>query len=311
MGEKPMAALFREKIPMNKEMYLEKVFKVVLKGAGIIILIVPVLLLATLIVQSIPALKAYGAGFIFRQTWDPVREIYGALPFLAGTIVTSFIALLIAFPFSFSVALILSEYMKEGVIATILKSAVELLAGIPSVIYGFWGLLVLVPLIRKLELAVGLPPYGVSILAASIILAIMIIPYSSTMAREVMSMVPGDIKEAAYSLGGTHWEVMRKVVIPTSYSGIFAGVLLALGRALGETMAVTMVIGNTNKLFQNIFQPGNTMASVIANEFTEAVGGLYLSSLIELGLLLFIVTAIINFIGSLIIKQFAVKETNE
>ncbi len=311
MGEKPMAALFREKIPMNKEMHLEKVFKVILKGTGIIILIIPVLLLITLIVQSIPAVKAYGIGFIFKQTWDPVREIYGALPFLAGTLITSFIALLIAFPFSFSVALILSEYMKEGVIATILKSAVELLAGIPSVIYGFWGLLVLVPLIRKLELAVGIPPYGVSILAASIILAIMIIPYASTMAREVMSMVPGDIKEAAYSLGGTHWEVMRKVVIPTSHSGIFAGVLLALGRALGETMAVTMVIGNANKLALNIFEPGNTMASVIANEFTEAVSDLYLSSLIELGLLLFIVTAIINFTGRLIIKQFEVKETSE
>ncbi len=290
---------------------MEKTFKLILKGNGIIILIIPALLLLTLIVQSMPAIEAYGIGFIFRQTWDPVRELYGALPFLTGTLVTSFTALLIAFPFSFSVALVLSEYMKDGAVAMILKSAVELLAGIPSVIYGFWGLLILVPLIRKLEIALGISPYGVSILSASIILAIMIIPYASTMAREVMSMVPGDIKEAAYSLGGTHWEVLRKVVIPSSYSGIFAGILLALGRALGETMAVTMVIGNTNKLFSSIFDPGNTMASVIANEFTEAVSNLYLSSLIELGLLLFIVTAIINYIGRRIIKRFEVKGTGE
>ncbi len=296
---------------MNKDIITEKVFKGFLKLTGIVVLIIPSLLLMTLVFRSIPAIRTYGLGFIFGQTWDPVREVYGALPFLTGTLITSFIALMIAFPFSFSVALVLSEYMKDGIAKTVLKSAVELLAGIPSVIYGFWGLLVLVPLIRKLELATGIPPYGVSILSASIILAVMIIPYASTMAREVMSMVPGDIKEAAYSLGGTHWEVIRRVIVPFSSSGIFAGILLALGRALGETMAVTMVIGNTNKLSLNIFAPGNTMASVLANEFTEAVSSLYLSSLIELGLLLFVVTAIINFIGRFIIKRFEIKDTNE
>jgi len=296
---------------MNKDIITEKVFKGFLKLTGIVVLLIPSLLLMTLVFRSIPAIRTYGLGFIFGQTWDPVREVYGALPFLTGTLITSFIALMIAFPFSFSVALVLSEYMKDGIAKTVLKSAVELLAGIPSVIYGFWGLLVLVPLIRKLELATGIPPYGVSILSASIILAVMIIPYASTMAREVMSMVPGDIKEAAYSLGGTHWEVIRRVIVPFSSSGIFAGILLALGRALGETMAVTMVIGNTNKLSLNIFAPGNTMASVLANEFTEAVSSLYLSSLIELGLLLFVVTAIINFIGRFIIKRFEIKDTNE
>ncbi len=296
---------------MNKDIITEKVFKGFLKLTGIVVLIIPSLLLMTLVFRSIPAIRTYGIRFVFGQTWDPVREVYGALPFLTGTLITSFIALIIAFPFSFSVALVLSEYMKEGIAKTVLKSAVELLAGIPSVIYGFWGLLVLVPLIRKLELETGIPPYGVSILSASIILAVMIIPYASTMAREVMSMVPGDIKEAAYSLGGTHWEVIRRVIIPFSSSGIFAGILLALGRALGETMAVTMVIGNTNKLSLNIFAPGNTMASVIANEFTEAVSSLYLSSLIELGLLLFVVTAIINFIGRLIMKRFEKKDTSE
>jgi phosphate transport system permease protein len=296
---------------MNKEIITEKVFKGFLKLVGIVVLIIPSLLLTTLVFRSIPAIRTYGLRFVFGQTWDPVREVYGALPFLTGTLITSFIALIIALPFSFSVALVLSEYMKEGIAKTVLKSAVELLAGIPSVIYGFWGLLVLVPLMRKLELAAGISPYGVSILAASIILAVMIIPYASTIAREVMSMVPEDIKEAAYSLGGTHWEVIRRVIIPTSRSGIFAGILLALGRALGETMAVTMVIGNTNKLSLNIFAPGNTMASVIANQFTEAVGSLYLSSLIELGLLLFVVTAIINFIGRLIMKRFEIKDTNK
>ncbi len=296
---------------MDKTIITEKAFKGFLKLTGIVVLIIPSLLLTTLVFRSIPAIRTYGLSFISGQTWDPVREVYGALPFLTGTLITSFIALMIAFPLSFSVALVLSEYMKEGIAKTVLKSAVELLAGIPSVIYGFWGLLVLVPLIRKMELATVIPPYGVSILAASIILAIMIIPYASTMAREVMSMVPEDIKEAAYSLGGTHWEVIRRVIIPTSRSGIFAGILLALGRALGETMAVTMVIGNTNKLSFNIFAPGNTMASVIANEFTEAVSSLYLSSLIELGLLLFLVTAIINFIGRFIMKRFEIKDTNK
>jgi len=292
---------------MNPEIFFEKLFKGILKTAGAAVLAIPVLLLITLAAKSLPSLSAYGAGFVFSRSWDPLRNIYGALPFLTGTLMTSFIALIIAFPFSFSVALVLSEYLKEGLPASFLKSAVELLAGIPSVIYGFWGLLVLVPLVRRFETLIGVPAYGVSIFSASVILAVMIIPYMSSMAREVMSLVPRDIKEAAYSLGGTHVEVIRKVVVPTSASGIMAGALLALGRALGETMAVTMVIGNAGKLTFNIFDPGNTMASVIANEFTEAVGAMYLSSLIELGLILFAVTAVINYSGRLIIKKYEPK----
>ncbi len=296
---------------MRKKLTYEKAFMGSLKGAGIVVLIIPVLLLLTLVIESVPAIDAYGIGFVFSSTWNPVREIYGAAPFLAGTLITSFLALLIAFPFSFSIALVLSEYMKAGPVSSILKSAVELLAGIPSVIYGFWGLLVLVPLVRRFELSAGIPPYGVSIIAASLILAVMIVPYASSMAREVMAIVPTDIKEAAYSLGGTHLEVIRKVVVPASRSGIMAGILLALGRALGETMAVTMVIGNANKFSLNIFAPGNTMASVIANEFTEAVSNVYLSSLIELGLILFVITTIINYFGRLVIRKYEPQESKK
>ena len=184
---------------------------------------------------------------------------------------------------------------------------VELIAAVPSVIYGFWALVTLVPLVRKLEVAIGVAPYGVGIFSASLVLAIMIIPYAASLGRELIQMVPSSLKEGAYSLGGTQYEVIRDVVLPYTKSGMFAGVLLSLGRALGETMAVTMVIGNTSIIPDGIFSPGNTMASVIANEFTEADRTVYLSALIELGLVLFLVTVVINMIGKRIIKRF----TNE
>jgi phosphate transport system permease protein len=183
---------------------------------------------------------------------------------------------------------------------------IELLAGVPSVIYGFCGLFLLAPFIRALEMTLGAAPYGVGIFTASLVLSIMIIPYSASIGREVISLVPSDLKEAALSLGGTRFEVIRKVILPYAAPGIVAGILLSLGRALGETMAVTMVIGNSNFIPKSIFSPANTLASVIANEFTEATGNLYLSSLIELGLVLFIVTTIINFIGKLIIRRMGV-----
>jgi phosphate transport system permease protein len=181
---------------------------------------------------------------------------------------------------------------------------VELIAAVPSVIYGFWGLIVLVPMVRDFETKFNILPYGIGIFTASLILAIMIIPYGAAMGREVIKMVPSSLKEGAYSLGATRWEVIRTVVFPYTKSGLFAGILLSLGRALGETMAVTMVIGNTSLIPNSIFAPGNTMASVIANEFTEADHTLYLSALIELGLLLFLVTVVINIIGKHIIKRF-------
>jgi len=202
----------------------------------------------------------------------------------------------------------IGEYFKEGPLSSFLRNATDLLAGIPSVVYGFWALFILVPLIRNLELKLGILPYGVGILTASLILAVMIIPYAASIGREVIALVPTDIKEAAYSLGATRQEVVWKVILPYARSGIVAGLLLALGRALGETMAVTMVIGNSNLLPKGLFSPGNTMASVIANEFTEATGTLYLSSLIEIGLVLFLVTTAINIVGRYVIKKVSIEE---
>ncbi len=213
-------------------------------------------------------------------------------------------ALLISIPFSFAIAIFLGEYYPRGWFSEFLKNAIELIAAVPSVIYGFWGLFVLVPLVRSLEIKLGVTPYGIGIFTSSLILAIMIIPYAASLGREMIRMVPSSLKEAAYSLGATRYEVIRAVILPYAKSGLLAGVLLSLGRALGETMAVTMVIGNSSLIPKSIFDPGNTMASVIANEFTEAASTLYLSSLIELGLVLFLVTVVINLIGKRIIKRF-------
>lgn len=261
----------------------------------------------TLVIESLPSIKAFGISYLWGKTWDPVHDIYGGYPFLIGTLLTSFLALLISIPFSFAVAIFLGEYFPKGALSNFLKNTVELIAAVPSVIYGFWGLAVLVPLVRTLEIKLGVAPAGIGIFTASVILAVMIIPYAASLGRSMIQMVPANLKEAAYSLGATRWEVIRSVVLPYVKSGMFAGVLLSLGRALGETMAVTMVIGNTSLIPKNIFSPGNTMASVIANEFTEADHPIYLSALIELGLALFLVTFIINMIGKSIIKRY----TNE
>lgn len=261
----------------------------------------------TLLVNSLPSIKAFGPSFLFGKTWDPVSGNFGALTFLVGTLLTSFLALLISLPFSLAISIFIGEYFKEGVLSFLLKNVTELLAGIPSIIYGFWALFVLVPIVRNFQTKIGIFPYGVGILTASMILSVMIIPYAASIAREVISLVPSDVKEAAYSLGSTRQEVITKVVLPYARSGIVAGILLALGRALGETMAVTMVIGNSNRLPKGIFSPGNSMASVIANEFTEATASLHISSLIEIALLLFLVTMIINIIGKYIIKKISVE----
>jgi len=213
---------------------------------------------------------------------------------------------LISTPFALAIGLFLGEFYPTGWISGIIKNAVELLAGIPSVIFGFWGIFTIVPFVRAIEMKFGIPPYGVGILTASILLSIMIIPFSASLIRLVISMVPSNLKEAAYSLGATRFEVIRYVVIPNIRSGMSAGILLSLGRALGETMAVTMLIGNTQAIPKSIFDTGNTMASVIANEFTEATGKVYFSALIEIGLFLFVVTTIINIIGVNIIKRFKV-----
>jgi len=282
----------------------ESIFKRSLVITALSVLVLVIGIFITLVVQSMPSIKALGIGYLWGKTWDPVNDIYGAWPFLLGTLLTSFLALFISIPFSFAIAVYLGEYQPTGWLSGFLKNVVELIAAVPSVIYGFWALVTLVPLVRKLEIAIGVPPYGVGIFSASLVLAIMIIPYAASLGRELIQMVPSALKEGAYSLGGTQYEVIRHVVLPYTKSGMFAGVLLSLGRALGETMAVTMVIGNTSIIPDSIFAPGNTMASVIANEFTEADRTLYLSALIELGLVLFLVTVVINMIGKRIIKRF-------
>ena len=291
----------------NGQIRAETLFKrsLVVIGAFMVILVLGILL--TLIIESVPSIKSLGIKYLWGTTWDPVNNIYGAAPFLLGTILTSFLALIISIPFSFAIAVYLGEYNPKGWLSNFLKNTVELIAAVPSVIYGFWGLLVLVPLVRSLEMKLGILPYGIGIFTASLILAVMIIPYAASLGREMIRLVPSPLKEAAYSLGATRYEVLKNVILPYTKSGLFAGILLSLGRALGETMAVTMVIGNTSLIPTSIFAPGNTMASVIANEFTEADHTVYLSALIELGLVLFLVTVVINMIGKRIIKRF----TNE
>ncbi len=285
----------------------EALFKrvLVIIGCAMVVLVLGILL--TLVIESIPSLKSLGIKYLWGKTWDPVNNVYGAFPFLLGTLLTSFLALIISIPFSFAIAIYLGEYQPQGWLSNFLKNTVELIAAVPSVIYGFWGLIVLVPMVRTLETKLGILPYGIGIFSASLILTIMIIPYAASLGREMIRLVPSQLKEAAYSLGATRYEVIRSVVLPFTKSGLFAGILLSLGRALGETMAVTMVIGNTSLIPTSIFAPGNTMASVIANEFTEADHTVYLSALIELGLVLFLVTVVINMVGKRIIKKF----TNE
>ena len=282
----------------------ENIFRQTLVMIAMVMVVLVLGIFLTLIVQSIPSMKSLGISYLWGRTWDPINNIYGAYPFLLGTLLTSFLALIISIPFSFAIAIYLGEYNPKGWLSNFLKNTVELIAAVPSVIYGFWGLIVLVPMVRSLETKIGVLPYGIGIFTASLILAIMIIPYAASLGREMIQLVPSALKEGAYSLGATRYEVIRSVILPYTKSGLFAGILLSLGRALGETMAVTMVIGNTTMIPKNIFAPGNTMASVIANEFTEADHTVYLSALIELGLVLFVVTVVINMIGKRIIKRF-------
>ena len=258
-----------------------------------------------LVQGSSEAFQKFGLSFITGREWDPIMGSYGSLPFIVGSLLTAFLALLISIPFSMSIALYLGEFANKGKISAIFTSLVELLAGIPSVIYGFWALFYLVPVVRWIQERLDIPPIGVGIFSAALILAIMIIPFSASIAREVIRMVPVGLKEAAYALGATRLEVIKDVVLPVGKSGIFAGIMLALGRALGETMAVTMVIGNNNIMPDSLFSPANTIASLLANEFAEADRSLYVSSLVGLGLVLFVMTALINFLGKMLIRRLS------
>ena len=288
----------------------EKRFTRILTASGALIVIVLIAVFFTLFMSALPAIKKFGIAFFLSASWNTTTESFGVLPFLVGTLATSFLALLIAIPFSIAISMFLGAYFKEGVVSNFLRSAVEVLAGIPSVIYGLWGVFLLVPLVRALELRFGVAPHGVGILTSSLILAIMVIPYSASLGREVITLVPGDLKEAAYSLGATRFEVMKNIIIPYARSGIIAGILLAFGRAIGETMAVTMLIGNSSFLPTSIFSPANTMASVIANQFSEATG-IVSSSLIYVALVLFLVTMIINIIGNYVISKISIEASKE
>lgn len=238
--------------------------------------------------------------YIFSDDWVTTagKESYGALPFITGTLLTTILALLMCIPFSLPVALFTGEYFRGKKIAAVLGTVTDLLAGIPSIIYGLWGFYVL----RNVFMHLNLSPQGSGILTAAFVLAIMIVPYAASLSSEFIKMVPSDLKEGAYAMGATRAEVIRRVVFPMAGSGIFSAYILAIGRALGETMTVTMLIGNTNQMPETLRTTGNTMASIIANQFGEA-DGLKLSSLIAIGLLLFLITAVINMIGKILIRK--------
>jgi phosphate transport system permease protein len=260
--------------------------------------------IVALILGALPALQAFGWGFLIDQSWNPVTERFGALAPIYGTIMTSLIAMVIAVPVGLLIAVFLTELCPLWLRRPI-GIAIELLAGIPSIIYGIWGLFVFAPFLQKtlqpflidtfgnvpiLSILFEGPPYGIGMLTAGLILAIMVLPFVTSISRDVFEAVPTVLKEAAYGLGCTTWEVLRNVVLPYARVGVIGGVMLGLGRALGETMAVTFVIGNAHKISGSIIAPGTTISATIANEFTEAVGDLYTSSLIALGLILFVIT---------------------
>ncbi|HUO88674.1 MAG TPA: phosphate ABC transporter permease subunit PstC [Rhizomicrobium sp.] len=263
--------------------------------------------IASLTIGAMPSIKTFGFGFITSDAWNPVTEKFGALASIYGTLVTSFLAMLMAVPIGIGIAIFLTEICPRPLRRPI-GIAIELLAGIPSIIYGIWGLFVFAPWFQEhvetwivdtfadvpyLQDIFGGPPYGIGVFTSSLILSIMILPFISAVTRDVFETVPPMLKEAAYGLGCTTWEVMWRVVLPFARVGVVGGAMLALGRALGETMAVTFVIGNAHHLPKSLFSPGTTISATIANEFTEAVGDLYLSSLVEMGLILFFITFIV------------------
>ncbi len=290
---------------MRSTRFSDTAFRTLLSLGGIAVSVLLIAIFFSLLLAARPALAANGLRFLTGTDWNPVIGRFQALPFVFGTLLTALIAMVIATVLSLALAILMGEYFRSGVFSALIRTAVELLAGIPSVVYGFIGLAFLVPAMRAVQLALGVPPYGVGILTASILLAFMVLPYAASIGREMISLVPIDLKEAALSLGATPSEAIWRVTLPYARSGIMGGVLLSLGRALGETMAVTMLIGNANTLSLNVLGPGNTMASLVANEFSEATSEVYLASLVEIALLLFVISALINVAGKLIIKRMA------
>jgi len=282
-------------------------FRLLTKAAAVGVLVILGGVMLSLVDGSLPALQAFGLNFLIEERWNPVTEKFGALAPIYGTLVTSFIAMLIAVPVGLLIAVFLTELCPMWLRRPI-GIAIELLAGIPSIIYGIWGLFVFAPFLQDtlqpfliatfgnipvLSTLFAGPPYGIGMLTAGLILAIMVLPFVTSISRDVFDAVPPVLKEAAYGIGCTTWEVVRYVVLPYTRVGVIGGVMLGLGRALGETMAVTFVIGNAHKVSASLLAPGTTISATIANEFTEAVGDLYTSSLIALGLILFVITFIV------------------
>ena len=285
----------------------DAIFRHFTRGAAILVLVILSGVIIALVEGALPALRAFGVNFLIEERWNPVTEKFGALAPVYGTLVTSLIAMLIAVPLGLLIAVFLTELCPMWLRRPI-GIAIELLAGIPSIIYGIWGLFVFAPFLQRtlqpalidwfdnvpvLSTLFEGPPYGIGILTASLILAIMVLPFVTSISRDVFEAVPPVLKEAAYGVGCTTWEVVRYVVLPYARVGVIGGIMLGLGRALGETMAVTFVIGNAHKISASILAPGTTISATIANEFTEAVGDLYTSSLIALGLILFVITFIV------------------
>jgi phosphate transport system permease protein len=296
----------------------DRLFAILAKGAALLTLGLLLAILTSLTISAMPAISKYGLGFLTSTVWDPVKDEYGGLVMIYGTLATSFIALLIAVPVSFGIALFLTE-LSPAWLKRPLGTAIELLAAVPSIVYGMWGLLVFGPVLATYvqqplqALTKGIPylgaffsgpPVGIGILSAGIILAIMIIPFIASVMRDVFEVTPPLLKESAYGLGATTWEVVSKVVLPYTKTGVIGGIMLGLGRAIGETMAVTFVIGNFNQLDSlSLFQAANSITSALANEFAEAGEGLHQAALMYLGLVLFFITFVILALSKLLLSR--------
>jgi phosphate transport system permease protein len=302
-------------VSLERANYGDRIFKLILTLAALLIPVMLAFLVYELWTGSKLAIDRFGLSFVTSSTWDPVAEEFGAFPLMFGTLLSSLIALLIAVPLSLGVAIYLTEFAPKGVRQPV-AFLIGLLAAIPSVVYGLWGIFVLIPALRTsafpfLRKVLGFLPffqgpiYGPSMLAAGIILAIMIMPYIMSVSREVLLAVPNTQREAALALGATRWEAVTTAVVPYARSGLVGAIILGLGRALGETMAVTMVIGNRHEIAASLFSPGYTMAAAIANEFSEAVGDLHLSALAYVAFLLFVVTVVVNAGARLLIWRVA------
>ncbi len=295
----------------------DRVFAGLTRGAGILVLVLLGAIIVMLLVGGLKAFRAFGPGFLFNADWDPVQDIYGAAVPIYGTLVTSVLALLLSVPLAFGIAFFLTEMAPQWMRRPI-GTAIELLAAIPSIIFGMWGFFVIVPLMAEyiqpwlidnlgdvpgLGVLFSGAPFGTGIFTAALILAVMIIPFIAAVMRDVFLTVPPMFKESAYGIGCTRWEVMRSIVLPYTRASVVGGIMLGLGRALGETMAVTFVIGNTNRISASLFAPGNTIASLVALEFPEApAGSLKLSSLLALGFILFVISFIVLAISRLLLR---------